>query len=257
MFSARYGIYRSVNDAIRNRGFYGVFSFRNYFGTQKNCLRLKRLSDGAQSDFGYKNGYLDIPSIIIWAGSSQLEIVYWYCQLSNLYAQQWTNVPGLTLEIISNEKALAQSTDINGMYIRNIPYHNVKVTSAWDNEGLLCYNSSLPRLQFQKYNNNSRLLGVLNKYSIVPQTEEELTRTQIVTYNSDVDANQTSIRNQYGVSLVETGVRSNTIFHAGICMSDQYGYYKKTGTMHDIVIYHSSNLITEVEQSLITAHNAS
>lgn len=261
MMSTRYGYsYTPKEEAvISSDGFQDVFSFRNWFGTTRNCVQLKRINDGATQFFGYDGDYLDITSIQSWASGSELEIVLWEGQLGILRAERQGLIPGMKLEIV-DDKAVAKTTPSDGMVIKNIAHENVKVSSVWTNTGSVhgmvgCYQSSLTRLQFWSYN-GQWLLGVNNSYTFAAATAQELTSRQIVTYNSDDINNVTEIHNQNGVSFSNSGNSDRAVFNLGLGMSDSNGFYTSQGEINEVVIYNDNNLISTVEQSLINAFAA-
>lgn len=47
------------------------------------CVRLRRVSDDAESDFGFVGGLLDTTSIATWVGGSTARITTWYDQSGN------------------------------------------------------------------------------------------------------------------------------------------------------------------------------
>lgn len=258
MSAIRYGGTSNSNSSVLTPpvGYTGILSFRNWFNTTKDCVRLKRVSDGALRDFGYKLGYLDTEAITIWAGGSEMNIMIWWTHFGNLKAEQYGNVPTPKL-VIRDGKAFVVTSLGDGLVIKNIPHKDVKVTSAWKNTGAAhsmvgCYVSSLKRLQFTKYG-SGWLLGVNDTFQIHPASAESLVDTHIVTYNSDDVNGVTKIYDQSGFSLTDSGNPTNTIFDLGVGMSDANGYYVSEGEINEIIIYHSNDLVSTVEQSLINA----
>ena len=61
-----------------------TFSFRllnaDYVG---NCVRLRRVSDQAESNFGFSGGYLDTAAVESWAAGASLRMVTWFDQSGN------------------------------------------------------------------------------------------------------------------------------------------------------------------------------
>src|SRR5690606_11927305 len=47
------------------------------------CVRLRRISDMAEKDFGFSDGLVDTASITTWAGGASLRLVRWYDQSWN------------------------------------------------------------------------------------------------------------------------------------------------------------------------------
>lgn len=238
-------------------GYTAIFSFRRWYGYSGFCIRLKRSSDNAEQDFGFLGDYLDIGAILAWANGSEIRCLRWYSQIGTLFGTPYGTVQPPKL-IIVNGEAIIKTVVGDGMRIDNIPHKNVKITSAWKNEGTSysmvgCYNSTLPRLQFTKYN-GVWLLGVNTNFVFRSATAQQLIGRQVVTYNSDDINGQTSIYNQEGASYVNAGNPTQTIFKLGIGVSDLNGYQPATGEIYGIVIYHDSALVDEVEQAFITEY---
>ncbi len=235
-------------------GYTAIFSFKKWFGYSGFCVKLKRVSDGAIQDFGFLGDYLDVSAIQNWANGSEVQCLKWYSQIGLMYAAPYGNLQPPKLTIINSE-AVISTTLTDGMRINNIAHPNVKVTSAWKNEGTSynmvgCYNSTLPRLQFTKYN-GQWLLGVNTTYVFRSANAQQLIERQIVTYNSDDINGNTSIYNQEGVSFTNVGNPSQTMFILGVGVGDLNGYYSSTGEIYGIVIYHDNDLVSDVEQTFI------
>lgn len=63
---------------------YGVSKMRAAYAG--SCLRVRRSSDNAESDFGFgSDGLLDTTALLAWAGSSSAYVVKWYDQSGNGY----------------------------------------------------------------------------------------------------------------------------------------------------------------------------
>ena len=61
-----------------------AFSVRLLSSTYSGqCVRLRRVSDDAESDFGFVDGLLDTASITTWLGGSAGYVRYWYDQSGN------------------------------------------------------------------------------------------------------------------------------------------------------------------------------
>ncbi len=238
-------------------GYMAIFSFRKWFGYSGFCVRLKRVSDDAQQDFGFLGDYLDVGAIQTWANGSELDFLIWYDQLENLVCAPYGFVPPPKF-FIENGEAILKTDVGDGMRIGNIPHPNVKVTSAWKNTGTSynmvgCYNSSLSRLQFTKYN-GQWLLGVNTAYVFRSATVLQLLSRQVVTYNSDDINGQTKIYNHEGVSFTNTGNPTVPTFRLGVGIGDLSGYYGSRGEIYGIIIHHDNALVDEVEQAFISEY---
>lgn len=56
------------------------FSYYQLFSSSKNCVEVRRSSDNATQVFGYKNGYIDSASILVFCGAGSGYVKTWYNQ---------------------------------------------------------------------------------------------------------------------------------------------------------------------------------
>lgn len=69
-------------DAITANTAYSVRKLRTAYGGP--CVRLRRSSDNAESDFGFSGNDLDVASIASWLGANTGFLVTWYDQTGNV-----------------------------------------------------------------------------------------------------------------------------------------------------------------------------
>jgi hypothetical protein len=83
-----------------------------------SCLRLRRSSDSAESDFGFDtNGNVDTSSISTWGGASTLYIVKWYDQSGYANNALQPTPPNQPRWDNTNKKIVFDGTTATGLYV--------------------------------------------------------------------------------------------------------------------------------------------
>lgn len=116
---AQYLLEDGVLDAVAA---YSTRKLRSTYAGQ--CLRLRRSSDNAESDFGFtSSGDLDVAAITTWLGGNNGFVVTWYDQGGNAYnltAAATTNQPQLILNVLNSRPVLR--FDGTNHYLRNTSF---------------------------------------------------------------------------------------------------------------------------------------
>lgn len=107
------------------------FSYYQLFSTSKNCVEVRRSSDNSTQTFGFKNGYIDINSILAFCGSGSGYVKTWYNQfLQGNNAVQTTS--GKQPKIVNSgvfEDDGLKFTSSDLCYMSILDYTNIQITT--------------------------------------------------------------------------------------------------------------------------------
>lgn len=264
MMSTRFGI-SNIKPIVLPLGYYSVFSLRkwnpNFVGT---LLRLRTVTGGLISDFGFKEDFIDVPAIINWANGSEIEIVEHSDQYGNLVMTEVAGIPPMRLVINLDDPdgiiAKIVTTVNDGMIIKDIPYTKLKILGSHygltqrDQALIFCsrgLSTTQPRIYQLWWEHKKFVFGVNTSYSLPFVGNYEAYRKQVVVFNNDVINGETSIRNHKNFGHSENSNISYGNIDLGIGMAED-GSLKGNGDLGELVITYDSSILLDVENTLKT-----